>query len=75
MNYVMNTLSFGLASLCGSILALLVLEASTARAGVITGVTVTTNMGNQFTSNITHITNGNGLSSYDPTATHAFVVS
>jgi hypothetical protein len=43
-----------------------------ARAGYMTGVTATTNMGNGFNSDIAHIVDGSGLSSLSLTATHAF---
>jgi hypothetical protein len=44
---------------------------TTARAGYITGVTATTNMGNGFGTDIAHIVDGSGLSSLSLTATHA----
>jgi hypothetical protein len=51
---------------------LLALAATThARAGFITGVTASTNMGSASGSDIAHIVDGSGLSSLSLTATHA----
>ena len=43
---------------------------SVVQAGPISGVTVTTNMGNGAGSNISNISDGSGLISYDPSSLH-----
>src|SRR5262245_49557117 len=45
--------------------------ATPARAGFITGVTASTDMGSGFGSDLAHIVDGSGLSSLSLTATHA----
>jgi hypothetical protein len=49
--------------------------ATPARAGYITGVTATTDMGNGLTTDIAHIVDGSGLSSLSLTASHAVASS
>ena len=46
------------------------MAASWGHASVITGVTATTNLGSNFGSNIAHIVDGTGLTSYSLAATH-----
>lgn len=47
------------------------LATSTAHAAYITGITATTSMGSVSTANISHITDGSGLSALSLSATHA----
>ena len=53
-----------------AIAAALLATSCASHASVVTGVTASTNLGTNFGSNITHITDGTGLSSYSLSATH-----